>query len=208
MKRTISLLLAMILLCLPMHTTVFAVGKEKPAITLNSVSAEAGDKVKVNVSLKNNPGIISACINISFDSGLTLIDAKNGSAFPSSIQFTKPKQLSNGGQITGNCNFVWSGVDIADRDIKDGVILTLTFSVSEKAKAGNVFNITATSRKSDVIDKNLTAIELKPATGKVTVVGEASELEEPKTTNNPFKFFIDWLRRFIQRIKELLTKAS
>lgn len=202
MKRIISITMAFIIACSFLHTTAFAASKAKPEITVSSVSSAAGEKVKVNISLKNNPGIISACINVAFDSGLTLTEVKNGNAFPASLQFTKPKQLANGGQIKENCNFVWSGADIADKDIKDGVILTLTFSVSSKAETGDAYGITVSSRKSDVIDKNLNCVQIETAIGKVSVVNNASDNAEGTSIG----FLIEWLRNVIRRLKDILLK--
>ena len=85
---------------------------------MDSVRGSAGETVLINVYLENNPGIVSACINVSFDNELTLIGAQNGNVFPSSIRFMQPKKLSNGEAITGDCNFVWTGVDIEEKDIK------------------------------------------------------------------------------------------
>lgn len=206
LKRLISMILSVMLFCLSLQTTVFAASNGSPKLSVDSLNTNAGETVKVNIYLENNPGIISACINVAFDSGLTLINAKNGNTFPSSLMFITPKQLTNGGQITGDCNFVWQGADIQNKDIKDGVILTLMFSVSENAKRGDAFRISITSRKGDVIDKNLSNVNLGGATGKITVTAGASEPGGDGEHQNTFVSFFDWLRQLIAKIKEIFSK--
>lgn len=205
MKRIISCLLSLVIVFSAFGIVPISVEAAQPKLTVSSAKADAGKTVTVEVGLKNNPGIVSACVNVAFDDGLTLTDAKNGDAFPSSIQFIKPKQLSNGGKINGNCNFVWSGADIKEKDIKDGIILTLTFSVSAEAKKGQTYNIRITSRKGDIVDKNLSTVEFESVTGTVRVVNGASDTNI-ETNNKSFRTLFDWLRRLIMRIKEILSK--
>lgn len=189
-----------------MNLSVLAADTATTKLSVSSAKAEPGENITINVNLKNNPGIISACINVSFDSGLTLIEAKNGDVFPASITFTQPKQLSNGNVITGNCSFAWSGTDINDNDIKDGLMLALTFSVSSEAKDGDSYSISVTARRGDIVDKNLSVINLGSANGKVAVSGEgvATDEENPETA---LKSFFDWLKRLISMIKALFSKA-
>ena len=205
MKRLITIMMSVILLCLSLQTTVFATSNSPPNLSVDSLTANAGETVSVSVRLENNPGIIAACFNVAFDSGLTLIGAKTGTVFPSSFSFIMPRQLTSGGQITGDCNFAWQGVSIQDELIKDGVILILTFSVSDNAKNGDVFNISVTSRKGDVIDKNLSKVELGIAKGKITVTNGISEQGDDGEAQNTFVSFFDWLRRLIEQIKEIFS---
>ena len=206
MKRYISVLLCLILLCSSLHMPVLCASLKSPSLSLDSASAAAGEKISINVYLKNNPGIVSACINVSFDLGLTLIGAKNGNVFPSTIKYLQPKQLSNGGTITGGCNFVWSGVDIDDKDIKDGVLLTLTFALPEIAKSGENYNISVSARKGDIVDKDLSYLEVETAKGVVAIQGEISESGDGETPKNSIGTFIDWLYRLIEKIKALFSK--
>lgn len=170
MKKIVSVVLTVIMLfsMLPMSTLAADLNAVK--ITVDSVDATAGDTVSVNVRLANNPGIVSANINVAFDEGLTLVGASNGDVFPITMSFIPPKQLSTVGRITGNCNFAWQGADIADADIKDGVILTLRFEVDAEAEIGDTYNITISARNNDIVDKNLQVIDLKPVTAKITVI--------------------------------------
>ena len=119
MRKIVSVILGAILLFSMLPMSTFAADLNAVKITVDSADATAGDTISVNVHLENNPGIVSANINVAFDQGLTLVGASNGKVFPASISFIPPKQLSAGGRITGNCNFAWQGADISDVDIKE-----------------------------------------------------------------------------------------
>lgn len=170
MKKIVSLVLTVIMLFSVLPISTFAADLNAVKITVDSADATAGDTVNVNVRLANNPGIVSANINVAFDEGLTLVGASNGEVFPASMSFIPPKQLSTVGKITGNCNFAWQGADIADTDIKDGIILTLRFEVNAEAEIGDVYNIIISARNSDIVDKNLQIINIYPSSAKITVI--------------------------------------
>ena len=170
MKKTLSILLICIMLLSMLPMATFAAEANSPSLTIDSVDATPGDTASVNINLKNNPGIVAATINVSFDEGLTLVGAANGSVFPPTMQFVPPKQLSTVGSITGNCNFQWNGTDIDDADIKDGVILTLNFRISEDAEIGDVYNVTVSSNENNIVDKNLQTVKLDDVQGKVTII--------------------------------------
>ena len=168
MKKIISLIMVVLMVISILPVSVFAEEINQPKLSIDSTEATPGDTFDVNVTLKNNPGIVSANLKITFDEGLTLVGATNGEAF-STLTYIPPKQLSSTGRITSSCQFAWTGFDIADEDIKDGTVLTLTFEMSEEAEIGDTFNIAISSNAGDVIDKNLNQISLS-AQGLITAV--------------------------------------
>lgn len=103
-------------------------------ISVEGKNAIPGSTVSVNVSIKDNPGILGSVLRVEYDSKLTLTDAKSGEAF-STLVMTKP------GKFGSPSKFVWDGQDLAKEDIKDGVILSLTFNVSKNAKEGDELGI-------------------------------------------------------------------
>ena len=138
-KRVSSLLLALVLLVslLPLGTlSAKAAESNAPTISVESVEALPGSTVTVNVDIKNNPGILGGKLTLSYGEGLTLTAAASpeGSAF-SALTLTKP------GKFVSPCNFVWDGTELAEEDIKDGSILTLTFQVAEDAQEGQTLPI-------------------------------------------------------------------
>ena len=174
MKKVLSIIIALFMLFAAMPMTSFAADVTAELI-IDSVEASAGETIDVNINLKNNPGIVSANINVAFDDELTLVGAKNGNVFPADISFIPPKQLSTIGEVKASCNFAWQGVDIADSDIKDGTILTLKFKVSDQAVINDKYNITVTSRSSDIVDKNLNSISLAPSASAVSITESSKD---------------------------------
>ena len=64
------------------------------------------------------------------DKILTLTDASNGDALKDALVMTKANILKN------NCKFTWDGESITKDNVKDGVMLLLTFDVSEEVAEG------------------------------------------------------------------------
>ncbi|MGN1444646.1 MAG: cohesin domain-containing protein [Acutalibacteraceae bacterium] len=147
--------------------TMISMASNTPVITADNVEAMPGETVDMKIRIENNPGIVSANLKISFDSDLTLVNAVNGNVFPSSINFIKPKKLLNVEEITGECRLMWQGFDIAKSDIKDGIMVVLSFRLSEKAQKGKVHTVTVSTEYGDVVDKDLNCIVLNTA-GKIS----------------------------------------
>ena len=165
-KRMISILLlcAMILSLMPAEMTIAAAADEKQAtISVESICAEPGKTADVSISISNNPGVIGAKLTLTFDAGLTLVGAKAGEAF-SSLVMTKP------GKFTSPCNFLWDGQDIQNEDIKDGVILTLTFAVGETVKAGTELAVSISCESNSVIDSDVNPIKVVTENGVITAI--------------------------------------
>ena len=138
----------------------------KTTFTVNSIQGEAGSSVDVNVSITNNPGILGAILSVSYDERLTLLNATQGTAF-SALSLTKP------GAYTSPCNFAWDGVDLDNGDIKDGVVLTLSFKIPDNATAEDVYSITVSSDDGDIVDSELNTVLPDFISGKITVNSSA-----------------------------------
>lgn len=165
-RRAISALLVLVMIVSLLPVSVFAADSEgagNAIISVESVSAAPGSTVQVAVSIKDNPGILGARLTFAFDDGLTLVGAENGEAF-SMLTMTKP------GVFTSPCQFVWDGQELVDGDIKDGVILTLTFAVSASAASGKTQGIRVSYKASDIVDGSLNRVTLNTADGGVTVI--------------------------------------
>ena len=163
-KRILSFILSIILLFTCIPSSVFA-EEEAPVceIIVDSVSAAPGTMVDVNISVKNNPGILGATFNITWDEGLTLVSSECGEAF-AMLNMTKPNNNKSGG------NYVWYGTDLADSDITDGAILKLSFEVDENINDGSQLDVGISYVDGDVIDKDLELISPRIENGSVTVV--------------------------------------
>lgn len=144
-------------------TTTPADTPEGFALVVDTVKSAAGDTAQVQISVKDNPGILGGRLSIAFDRGLMLVDAAAGDAF-SMLTMTKP------GLFTSPCQFVWDGEKLEEGDIRDGVILTLTFEVSAEAVSGTTQGSYVTHREDDFFDGDLNKLTLNTVDGGVTVI--------------------------------------
>lgn len=166
-KRIIAILLAFILTISPIQM-VAASGKvaneTNTLITVKDTYGLPGSTVDVDVVLENNPGILGAIVTLSYDSGLTLTEAKSGDAF-SALVMTKP------GKMESPCKFIWDGQSIASGDIKDGIILTLTFEISENVEIGDTLAVNISVNNGEFVDNNLESIPVETISGTVNALG-------------------------------------
>lgn len=163
MKRIISLLLVAAMMLVQFPTTVFAVDSTVATIAVNDATATPGGTVTVDVTIQNNPGILGATLQISYDDGLTLTGVTAGEAF-SYLTMTKP------GRFASPCNFVWDGQECSPEDVKDGVILSLTFDVASDIADGTELGVRVSIPNGDVVDNDLNPVEVKTSNGVVTAI--------------------------------------
>ena len=196
MKKLISLLLMIVLTITAFPMISYAA---QPKLSIASVEAAPGETFEIDINLTNNPGIVSANLKVEFGEGLTLVGATNGTAF-SKLTYIPPKQISSGGTITSGCQFAWMGFDIADKDIKNGKILTLKFKVNDKAEPGSSYNINVYNESGNVVDRNLNEISLS-AKSTVKVISDTdSEYMSPMVA------LIKKIVSFMRKIIYLLSK--
>ena len=129
-KRAISLL-CVISMLLSMMITVQAAGIEI-AVESQILQQSSGiETIEVPIKISNNTGILGMTLQVAYDEGLTLTGVAKGGAL-SSLTFTKPGNFS-----ANPVNLVWDGE--AEADTSNGVIATLTFTVSmDSAKDYNI----------------------------------------------------------------------
>lgn len=150
----------MVTLCIP-----FAViaGAEAPNCTIRGeeVVALPDSNVTMTFTIENNPGIAGAEIIISFDERLTLVGAEAGDAF-SALTYVEPSYYRN------PTIFMWDSESLNDEDIKDGIILELTFHTPDGVE--DDFPVTITYESGNVFDKDFNSMELTIDNGCITSV--------------------------------------
>ena len=99
---------------------------------------------------------------MNYDEGLILKNATAGTAF-STLSMTKP------GRYSSPCNFTWDGIEISSSDIRDGIVLTLSFEIPSTAVSGDVFNISVSSGDDNIIDSNLEPVTADFVSGGITI---------------------------------------
>lgn len=161
----LSLLLAIVLVvsCLPINSlaAVDTSAYTEPTVVVESKAAAAGATVDVNLLVVNNPGIAGAKLTISYDENLTLLDAVSGDTF-ADLDYTRP------GVYTSPCNFNW---DSESAEVgEDGVLLTLTFQVSEDAAANEKLDVNVSYRYGHIYNAELESIAFDMVSGYVSVI--------------------------------------
>ena len=123
MKRTISLLIALVLLItvIPLGN-VTAVGE--PTFEVSTVAGNKGDTVTVNINMLDNPGIATIRINLTYDSSaLELLSTANGTAMGDAMYL--------GGPIANN-PYVFTWTSLEDQK-GSGLLATMTFKIKDSA---------------------------------------------------------------------------
>jgi len=161
-RKVVSLILAVMMVLSSFSLIANAQGTCK--IKVETVDGMPGQTITVNVVVENNPGILGlSAMSITYDSSvLTLTNAENGSAF-SALTLTRPSRYKSG------CVFSWYAENILDSDIKDGAILTLTFTVASNASEGT-YSIGVSCPPGNVYDKYLNELTPTFENGGITVV--------------------------------------
>lgn len=162
-KKLLSVFLALLMMLTVFPASMIANAANATTVTVESVNAVPGSNVEVNINVKNNPGILAANFTVTYDKGLTLIDSKSGDAF-SALSMTKPENYNS------PCKFGWDALEIADEDIKDGTILTLTFSVDKNVSANSKLNVKLSYQNGNIIDSDLNDIPVTINNGSVTII--------------------------------------
>jgi len=143
---------------------------------VSSVTAEAGDEVEIEVSITNNPGIAGFIMTLEYDNELLAFDEESFTA----------TDLIDDGKVETNFNEPDSDIDFiqvvwysADNFTADGVVFTMTFTVSEDAPVGAI-PITLTV---EAINEDLDELDITTVDGEVLVLGPTEEpTEEPTET--------------------------
>lgn len=125
MKKLLVLFLSVVLL-MSILPTVSVFAAKEPTFVVSSDKANVGDKVKITISTKNNPGIVSMKLLVDYDStALELVKYKEGefSGTTFSPNTSKP--------------FIINWIDsIHPNNKTNGTVATLTFKVLSTAPNG------------------------------------------------------------------------
>ncbi len=155
-KKFIPILLVIMMLIsiLPVHAV-----EAEPTFVVDSVVTEAGETVDVTISVKNNPGIASIKLSVTYDDSLTL----NSITYNSTIGGMSQQPQTKDSPVTLN----WFNGSADSHG--DWVFATLSFTVNDNATIGD-YDVTVTYEADNVYniaEENVTfAIE----NGKVEVI--------------------------------------
>ncbi len=142
------------------HFAQESVTYDGPTIVVESVEANAGDTVEVDVEFANNPGIFVARFTIEYDENALELDSVSlKDTFGG--QFTAPEVL------TSPVTIPWEESQLAD-NTNSGSMLTLKFKVKDSATSGT-HGINITYVKGDICNVNEEDVDFTIINGSVTI---------------------------------------
>ncbi len=137
--------------------------KGYPQISIDKINANPGDTVQLLAKIHDNPGILGMTLTVNYDErSLMLESVENGEIFTDILDMTTSKTLASGAKL------VWDGIEVKSEDIKDGSFLVMNFRISDNAEPGE-YPITLDYSPGDVVDNDLTNVELIIDTGFITI---------------------------------------
>lgn len=161
-KRNLAIIMVLVMLMalIPCDKKVSATSASAVQITVESKTASPGSEITVGVSLSQNPGILGAEVKLDYSTDLKLTKVKNGDAL-SSLVFTEP------GKYVSGCKFVWDGQNIDASNVKDGELLSLTFTVANDVTDSDELNVNITCE--NMIDANMSPVETNVTNGIIKI---------------------------------------
>lgn len=145
------------------NVTVFADGEAK--IKVSEAEAKAGETVDIEISLENNPGIISMLLSVDYDKSVfALKEVKDAGILGS--------QLHSNNVSVNPYTLFWSNGTAKTDFTANGTVATLTFSVAENAVTGNYpIKVAYDKQKDGIFNFNLEAVDFAIENGSISVAG-------------------------------------
>lgn len=135
---------------------------EAPTFVVGEVVGRAGKTVDVTVEIKNNPGIVSAAFDISYDRDkLELTGVSDGGLLPN---FSKSQDFE-----IDPYHVNWEDSTAELNNTENGILVTFTFKVKDTCKSGDVAEIIINYDENNVYDVNMTNVKFHVVNGSVTV---------------------------------------
>lgn len=141
------------------YTPVPDSGENVPQIVFESKKVRPGGMVDVNISLRNNPGIASLKLKVSFDSDLTLTNITYNDSIGGSSQLPQ----------TMDSPVILNWYNGAANSNGDFIFATLTFNVNDNAQTGNK-SVTVDYDPDDIYNIDENNIEFAVVGGNIEVI--------------------------------------
>ncbi len=135
----------------------------KPIIEVESKVGVVGNRVAVNIALRNNPGIASATMRVKFDTTvMTLVEVKDLGNLGTKVH--KPELVSP-------YTLAWANDTISDNITYNGNVVTLIFEISENADlAAYPIEISYNYDNYDIYNVDAEKVNFQTVNGSVTVI--------------------------------------
>ncbi len=147
-----------------------ATGENSAVIAVSSGEAAAGEIIKVEIMLKNNPGVAAMCLNVNYDSDVFTLESVEdggllGNIFHSNNLAATPYILC------------WANGTATENFTANGIKATLIFRVSDDADIGE-YDFTVGFNKTDILDVNIKPVCFAASGGTAYIIqrlpGDAS----------------------------------
>lgn len=147
MKR-IALVFVAMMCVLTMAWSVAAEGT--PTVTVGTVPEELAnvnvdDTFDVDVSIKNNPGIINMSLKVTYDSKLELINVADTIATG-----FMPSQANKNDLTSGNFKLSWADLNASTDYMTNGSVCTLTFKLKEVPASAETLSVSLSYDPADI----------------------------------------------------------
>lgn len=166
MKRIFALILTMILSLSLLPTVVSA--QNNPTVTVSNANAQAGDRVKITVSVKNNPGIMCMQLKFGYDADVLKFEGATESDF---------KGITYGPPTKNPFITTWIDPLITENNTTDGVFVTLDFTVLDTAPNGKS-EISVTYDADEVFNIAFDNVAFEVENGYVDINNPASNQQQ------------------------------
>lgn len=139
------------------------IDENAPAVVVSSNKATAGSQIKIAISLKNNPGIVSMILNVNYDANkLKLVSVEDSGKLGTAVH-------SDG--LGSPYVLCWVNDTATENFTYNGEIAVLTFKVMEDAELGETpITITYNYDDYEIIDKDMTPIKFETVNGSVNII--------------------------------------
>ena len=137
------------------------VPSDAPQIVVESKTTSAGSTVAVNISIANNPGIVSMTLHVNFDSRLELVSVQDTGLLPGKVHSTV---------MLNPYTLAWENDSATQNYTVNGTLVTLTFNVPENLEEGDyAVSVSYDSEGYEIYDFNAEPVDFAVVNGKISV---------------------------------------
>lgn len=132
-------------------------------ITVNTVTATAGNTVAIDVIISDNPGIVSATLKLNYNTSvLTLVEVVDAGHL--GVQSHKP-------ELTSPYTLVWVNDTATENFDYNGTIVTLKFEIAEDAEVGDyIIELSYDYDNYDIYNYDAEKVKFSTINGVVSVI--------------------------------------
>ena len=138
-----------------------SVPSDAPQIVVESKTTSAGSTVAVNISIANNPGIVSMTLHVNFDSRVELVSVQDTGLLPGKVHSTV---------MLNPYTLAWENDSATQNYTVNGTLVTLTFNVPENLEEGDyAVSVSYDSEGYEIYDFNAEPVDFAVVNGKISV---------------------------------------